>query len=99
MKCDEETFFVFNQFGFSIFEWKTLLFFSLSLIQIEFEKDKDTKESGDEVDEKEKVADNVAEMFKDGESSEKALSDDEEEEDEKNNTDSKSSSDDKKGKP
>ncbi|CAO1414154.1 unnamed protein product [Diamesa tonsa] len=66
--------------------------------EIEFEKDKDTKESGDEVDiEKVKVTDNLAEMFKDGESSEKALSDDEE--DEKNNTDSKSSNDDKKGKP
>lgn len=72
-------------------------FINLIFLQIEFEKDKDTKESGDEVDEKEKVADNLAEMFKDGESSEKALSDDEE--DEKNNTDSKSSSDDKKGKP
>lgn len=78
---------------------------------MDFEKDKDTKENGDEdndVDEKVKSSENVS--IKGGESSEKLpLSedeendDDDEEEDDKNNTDSKSSSapgtDDKKKKP
>lgn len=71
-----------------------------TLNQMEFEKDKDTKEN-DEVEEKVKSSENVS--IKEAESSEKLpLSDDDDDgDDDKNNTDSKSSSipDDKKKKP
>lgn len=68
--------------------------------QMEFEKDRDTKENGDD-EEKVKSSENVS--IKDGESSEKLPLSDDDDDDDKNNSDSKSSSapgtDEKKPKP
>lgn len=70
------------------------------LHQMEFEKDRDTKENGED-EEKVKSSENVS--LKDGESSEKLPLSDDDDDDDKNNSDSKSSSapgtDEKKMKP
>lgn len=67
---------------------------------MEFEKDRDTKENGED-EEKVKSSENVS--LKDGESSEKLPLSDDDDDDDKNNSDSKSSSapgtDEKKMKP